>query len=172
MLKGTIVELQDMLACREARVQRQEQYLADFAEQKPTLISFSLNIPGPVKTNTALHKLFEDGLAAIQAVLAEQRVTVLKEEAIAAPTGDEALWAVVGSPEAIKSEMTRLEESLPLGRLFDIDVLNAQGEKLSRAFPRHCLICGEQAQGCARSRKHSVEELTLKIEQLLRDNNY
>ena len=39
--------------------------------------------------------------------------------------------------------------------------------KLSRGTYRKCIICGCQAQECARSRKHSVEELQAKIEELL-----
>ncbi len=33
--------------------------------------------------------------------------------------------------------------------------------------PRRCLLCGEQAQVCARSRRHSVEDLTERISKML-----
>ena len=73
-----------------------------------------------------------------------------------------------GNARLVKEKMTALEESRPLGRLFDIDILDANGEKLSRPIPRRCLICDEQAQVCARSRRHSVEELMAKIEEMLK----
>ena len=62
---------------------------------------------------------------------------------------------------------TEIEESHPRGRLFDMDVIGTDGMKLSRGTYRKCIICGCQAQECARSRKHSVEELQAKIEELL-----
>ena len=69
--------------------------------------------------------------------------------------------------EDIKTLATEIEESHPLGRLFDMDVIGTDGMKLSRGTYRKCIICGCQAQECARSRKHSVEELQAKIEELL-----
>ena len=59
-----------------------------------------------------------------------------------------------------------------LGRLFDIDVLDAGGKKLSREGlglpPRKCLLCEQPAHACARSRTHTVMELTERIESILR----
>ena len=48
-----------------------------------------------------------------------------------------------------------------------MDVIGTDGEKLSRGVYRKCLICGCQAQECARSRKHSVEELQDKIMKMI-----
>ena len=61
-----------------------------------------------------------------------------------------------------------IEESSQLGRLFDIDIIDINFEKLSRKSFRKCLICEEQAQECGRSRKHSVEELQNKVEEILK----
>ncbi|WP_270400039.1 citrate lyase holo-[acyl-carrier protein] synthase [Mitsuokella multacida] len=33
--------------------------------------------------------------------------------------------------------------------------------------PRRCLLCGEQAQVCSRSRRHSFEDLTKRISKML-----
>ena len=48
-----------------------------------------------------------------------------------------------------------------------MDVIDINFEKLSRKSFRKCLICEAQAQECGRSRKHSVEELQNKIEEIL-----
>ena len=165
MLIGTPVELPDMLMAREARAAAQQ----DFQKAHPgcTLLSFGLNIPGPVKTNDDLRRLFADGLHAIEERLHEGGWTILEQREHHAPTGDECLIAIEGKPAAIKGAMTELEEQHPLGRLFDIDVLDAAGHKLSRPTPRRCLLCSEQAQVCARSRRHSVEDLTSRIQEML-----
>ena len=63
--------------------------------------------------------------------------------------------------------MQHIEEAHPLGRLFDIDVLDSEGHKLSRPQYRPCLICGNQAQLCARTRRHTVAEMQAKIEEML-----
>ena len=71
---------------------------------------------------------------------------------------------------SITALMTSIEETHPLGRLFDIDVLDTTGTKLSRKIYRKCFLCGCQAQECASSRKHSVSELQAYIAKEI--NNY
>lgn len=164
MLKGIPVELPAMLAWRESRASLQGELTE---KHHSPLLSFSLNIPGPVKTNANLFRLFEDGLSSITSLLQDMGVAVLETKERHAPPGDECLMAFRGDARIVKEKMTALEESHPLGRLFDIDILDEGGEKLSRPRPRRCLICDEQAQVCARSRRHSVEELTGKIEEML-----
>lgn len=80
---------------------------------------------------------------------------------------NELIMALDAPAEDIKTLATEIEESHPLGRLFDMDVIGTDSMKLSRGTYRKCIICGCQAQECARSRKHSVEELQEKIEELL-----
>lgn len=165
MLTGTPVALPEMLARREARAAEQAELLARW---HAPLISFCLNIPGPVKTTPALRRLFDDGLAQIHARLARNGYAIRAEQERHAATGDECLLAAAGDAAALKEQMTSIEDAHPLGRLFDIDVIDAASEKLSRPAPRLCLLCGRQAQDCARSRRHSVEELTAHIEMRLR----
>ena len=46
-------------------------------------------------------------------------------------------------------------------------VINTDCTKLSRPVFRKCLICGKQAQECARSRTHTVKELQNAVDELL-----
>ena len=82
-------------------------------------------------------------------------------------TGDELLLAIDCPAEKIKNLTTEIEETHPIGRLFDMDVIDTDGQKLSRPSYRKCIICGCQAQECARTRKHTVEEMQAKIEEML-----
>lgn len=164
MLEGIHVELPQMLAAREKRFCLQQELLQ---KHHCPLISFCLNIPGPVKTNSKLSALFVAGLQAISDSLAKAQLNPIASHETHASTGDEALLVVDASPALLKELMTKIEESNPLGRLFDIDVLDRDGNKLSRTTPRRCLLCNEQAQACARSRRHSVEELTNYIAEIL-----
>ena len=164
MLKGNHVELPAMLAAREDRARRQAR-LRD--EYHAPLLSFCLNIPGPVKTTPELRKLFDAAVSDIKKILDADGITILATDEQHADTGDELLLAAAGDAAEMKQHMTELEETHPLGRLFDIDIIDVDGQKLSRPVPRRCLLCSEQAQACASTRRPSVAELTAKIESML-----
>lgn len=164
MLSGTAVTIADMMTRRDQRVEEQQFFLSKYTSP---VISFCLNIPGPIKTTADLRRLFDDGLDAIIKLLSSNNFPVLDRIEIHASTGDEAVLSVQSSAVELKKIMSEIEESHPLGRLFDIDVIDINGEKLSRNTYRKCLICDKQAQECARSRTHSVEEMQNKIEELL-----
>ena len=69
---------------------------------------------------------------------------------------------------ALKAATIELEESIPLARLWDLDVFDAKGNLLSRADfalpPRACLVCGNEAKICARTRKHAVDEIVAEMQ--------
>lgn len=163
-MDGETVSLEEMLLCRERRQERQRALLE---RHGVPLLSFTMNIPGPVKTNAPLRRAFDEGLTAIRRELAALGVPTREALEIHEKTGDEALLALDGDAGAVKARMTAIEESHPLGRLFDIDILDETGRKLSRPAYRPCLLCGEQAQVCARSRRHSVAELQSRIDGML-----
>lgn len=85
--------------------------------------------------------------------------------------GREALLIVAGEAIMLKRLCIQLEDVHPLGRLFDYDVLNQDGEAVHResvgATQRTCLICDEPAHACARSRRHNLLELLALIEQMI-----
>ena len=90
---------------------------------------------------------------------------------------DEVVARRLGQPPERRREALRrprLQRALqqhPLGRLFDLDVLHTDGRSLSRREfdlpPRRCLICDDLAAVCGRSRRHSNEELQVRIRQIL-----
>ena len=66
-----------------------------------------------------------------------------------------------------------LEDTHPLGRLFDADIILPEGRPLSRtelgAPPRRCLLCDREARFCMRNGSHTREELHAKIAQMIAD---
>ena len=162
------VSLQEMLAAREHRSYLQTQLLKQY---KKSLISFTLNIPGPVKVLPGVPQAFETGCKRIEALLKERLVLVQHMETIKEKTGYEAFYNVDANPDFIKELMVSLEDQDRLGRLFDIDVLRQDGSKVSRedlgCAPRTCLLCQKPAHVCSRSRAHSVPELTAEISRIL-----
>ncbi|MDO5391814.1 MAG: citrate lyase holo-[acyl-carrier protein] synthase [Eubacteriales bacterium] len=92
-------------------------------------------------------------------------------EEINEATGNEAYYVIQSDPLIIKKLTSDLEDESELGRLFDMDVLRPNGEKVDRAelglSPRRCLICGGPAKECARSHTHTVEQLQERTLQIL-----
>lgn len=173
MYAGPLVSLQQVLDSREQRVGRQREWLA--AHSLP-LISFTINMPGEVKLNLISRIAFEQGYAEIKNVCSEQGASVIDSGVFRSDCGHECLIVVAGiRVEELKRRMVAIEDNHPLGRLFDIDVLNNQGIALSRSqfgHPRrNCLLCGNDAKACARNRIHSLPALIDKMCEMINDCN-
>ncbi len=164
-MKGNEINLTQMLERREQRFNEQKFFLDKFHSP---LISFSMNIPGPVKTNDDIFNAFMFGKKLLLDELNIIHADINDVLEIHEDTGDELLLSVKNiSPEILKNLTLKIENNNNFGRLFDIDVIDEAGNKLSRKNFRKCLICGKQAQECARSRTHSVEEMQIAVEKLL-----
>lgn len=81
------VNLQEMLAARERRCYLQTQLLHQY---KKSLISFTLNIPGPVKVLTDVPEAFASGCQRIETLLKDRLVLIQHMETIKEKTGYEA----------------------------------------------------------------------------------
>lgn len=167
-MEGIEITLPQMMDCRERRIYIQNKLLQKY--RRP-VISFCMNIPGPIKTNPQIRAAFLAGKKELLDALRTHEYAVLQEADLTEPTGDEWIAAVDANAEEIKEVTMEIENSHPLGRLFDMDVININNEKLSRPRFRKCLICDRQAQECARSRTHTVAEMQAAIEQMLKDFN-
>ena len=164
-MQGIEVGIDEILNCREKRVVIQNEMIRKY--RKP-IISFIMNIPGPIKTNDEIKKAFDIGKNLILEKLKENNIEILEIQELNENTGNELFISANSSAEKIKNMTVAIEESCELGRLFDIDVIDINFEKLSRKSFRKCLICEEQAQECGRSRKHSIKELQDKIEEIFK----
>ena len=160
------ITLFEMLDAREARALRQRELLEEF--RRP-LVSFTLNIPGPVKDSPLIRRGYAAGLARLDAALDAAGMEVLHREEKLAPTGPELLLAADADAGALKALCLAIEDDSPMGRLFDLDVLAPNGEKLERPSPRRCLVCGRPGRDCASRRLHSVEELQSAVRRILTD---
>lgn len=150
--------LQEILHAREQRVQIQKQLLAHF--QKP-LLCFTMNIPGPQKLNRDVSIGFAVGNWLLCDALDSKQV--LHTQIYRRATGCESFYVVDMPATELKKLALELEEIQPIGRLFDMDVLDVSGEKISRetlGYPRRkCLLCDNDAAVCGRSRTHRLEDL-------------
>ena len=153
------VTVADMMTAREARYMMQQTLLSRYPGS--VLVCLTMNIAGPVKNTVQIRRAFEWGKRQIAAVLRAHRVVF--DAAISEKTGPEAVFAVMADALEVKRRLCMLEDGCAAGRLLDIDVITGEGEKISRTEvglpPRKCLLCGQDAPVCARSRTHSAKEL-------------
>ena len=157
-------DLAALLASREARRGRVSALLNEYAA---TVVVLTLNIPGADKVPPFAGAVVAEGIRTVTAVCSDSG-GLLHNELLELPTGFE-WYAVLGDSGAeIKRRMISVEESHPLGRLFDIDVHAADGTPCGREAldipPRRCLICERPAHECGRSRRHALAELLEEIE--------
>ena len=159
-IKGQEASLEEILDGRERRGEIQRELLT---RKGASLVSFTLNIPGPVKVFPFAIWLFETGDRLIRQMVKEEQGEILQSREKRENMGLEGFYLLDLAPEKVKRNLSIAEENHPLGRLFDFDVLDRWGRKVSRqelGFPeRKCLICGGPAFLCSRSRKHSAKEV-------------
>ena len=164
--------LMELLDSRENRVRHQQELLAEYGG---SLVSMTLNIPGPVKDSPEYRKALRRGMEELKEKIASvtEPEGFLHEEIRDLITGPEGYLCISKetlSPMELKKAAVEVEEESPLGRLFDIDVLTAEGG-ISRAAlgapPRRCLICPRDAKACARSRAHSMDELLARVAEII-----
>ncbi|MFI3227561.1 MAG: triphosphoribosyl-dephospho-CoA synthase CitG [Clostridia bacterium] len=157
---GQPITLEQMLDAREFRMHMQESLIEKF--EKP-LISFTLNIVGPVKVFDLSKKAYAEGIFIIKNYCKASGLNIVNFTEILENTGYEAFFSIDADPIKIKKTISQIETNCKLGRLFDIDVINIDGQKISRTdigmSGRKCLLCENDTFVCSRSRAHSVDDI-------------
>ena len=165
------IGLPDMLEARERRSHRQNDLRASYPGC--TMVCFTMNIAGPVKNSPLIRRGFLHGCALFRQQLMRLRKKAVYEVLWDEPTGNEGYFMVDLPAIRVKRLTAEIEDQDPVGRLFDMDVLDAGGRKLDReelGLPgRTCLLCDLPAKVCARSRTHTVAQLQERTWKMLAD---
>lgn len=157
-----MITLEQLLRSRDERAAYQQRMLEEYPDK--TLVSFTVQLPGPEKRNQWSAQVAEAGVDALKERFGEPSGTRDKD------TGFEAYWLVREPALEAKRRCCEIEEKHPLGRLMDIDVIRKDGP-VSRTEagyePRRCLLCDRPARFCIRARTHTCEELLQRIEEMV-----
>lgn len=156
------VSLSQILEARERRAALQQSALR---EHGGPLLCFTMNLAGPIKRSPLADFAFLAG----ERMIAEKGFKARQHIRLCLPTGCEALYAFGLPAPALKAAAMALEDSLPVCRLFDLDVIGPDGIKLSRPEQRPCLVCGGPAAACGRSRAHGLSAVQEATHALLAD---
>ena len=185
-MKNMPITLDELLASRDARHAMQQKLMAEHSGK--TLVCLTVVIPGSVKRNQqsltvaraavkAMRKAYNisDDLLPETELLTNELKIETRECLVERDlnTGYEAYLITPLPLLEAKRVAVDIEDTHPLGRLFDIDVIDAQGIPVSRdrvgGQPRRCLVCDHGARYCMRMRWHTQEEIWARIKQMTDD---
>jgi len=128
------------------------------------IISLSINIPGSNKLTNDAKYIFDVAMDEIKKL----NLKIKKVQTLKAVSGYEAQISVDDDAIKIKRRVTKIEQSHFLGRFMDIDVIGIDEKQISREdismAERKCFICQNSAKICARSKRHTLDELLLFIQ--------
>ena len=185
-MKNMPITLDELLASRDARHAMQQKLMAEHSGK--TLVCLTVVMPGSVKRNQqsltvaraavkAMRKAYNisDDLLPETELLTNELKIETRECLVERDlnTGYEAYLITPLPLLEAKRVAVEIEDTHPLGRLFDIDVIDKQGIPVSRdrvgGQPRRCLVCDHEARYCMRMRWHTQEEIWARIRQLTDD---
>ena len=160
------ITLDQLLASREERASFQKELLKSYPGK--TLVCLTVIMPGKVKRNLQSLIVAQAALTALVYAFGD---SMLKLEVRDRQTGYEAYLETTLSHGEAKRKTCSIEDTHPLGRLFDLDVIDADGVPISRETiglnPRKCLICDNEARYCMRNRTHTLSELSARIDEMI-----
>lgn len=159
--------LEEILNSREDRANKQIEILREYPY---SLISFTLNTPGIVKSSDLYNRIHQLGMDSIIKLLDDKGTRIRHKEVLNKSTGNEGYISVDMDAKELKGLMVSIEINNELGRIFDIDVFDKEHNQMSRTDlgleTRKCLLCNKDAKVCMREKNHTYEELIERIEQL------
>ena len=164
-----MITLEDLLLSRDRRTQRQRSLLGRYPGS--CLLCLTVIPPGMEKRTPVSLEIAAAGVQAVR-----ESFNIIYEDLRDLETGYEGYFTVAGEPFELKRSAVLLEESHPLGRLWDLDVIVPSGaavRPLSRdeigLGERPCLLCGKPVRLCMRLRSHTPEELISRMEEMVSD---
>ncbi len=160
------VTLDELLQSRDNRHLRHLELLQQYPEW--TLVSVTMVMPGPVKSNPISLTLADKAEAFLQQ---NQFLQIEFMERRDLHTGSEIYFVSRLPLLEAKRLCCLIEDGYPLGRLWDFDVIRPDSTPLSRTEigfePRKCIICeNEPSINCIRARRHTKPDLYARVEEI------
>lgn len=164
---NTTPTLEQILTSRDLRVEEQYRLLEAYPEG--VLIVLTVVMPGSVKQCENSQIIGQAGVEEIDRVFGKNIIFRNVRDLF---TGYEAYFVVAGTDiDNVKTKTVEIEETHPLGRLMDIDVIGSDGCPVSRrkngGGGRKCIICDDDARICMRLQRHSYKDILDKINRIV-----
>ncbi|MCI6671504.1 MAG: citrate lyase holo-[acyl-carrier protein] synthase [Prevotella sp.] len=160
------VTLDNLLAARDKRQATQLNLIEKYPDY--ALVCLTVVAPGKVKRNAQTSIIAREAVIALKEVFKNDVKYFMDYDLM---TGFEAYFLISISRLKVKEKVCIIEEEHPLGRLFDIDVIDKNGQPISRSAvgraERKCLICQHEARYCMRNHTHTLSDLQEHIKSLI-----
>ncbi|MBS9768733.1 MAG: triphosphoribosyl-dephospho-CoA synthase [Flavobacteriaceae bacterium] len=131
-------------------------------------VSLNFNMPSYPKSSAVLRKAFECVQTALQRYFIAERVHSVADATavLHSDCGDFYLQGVEYACEdtELKTLLEKFEERHELGRLLDIDLMNAKDELISSGKAKKCFLCDEPAKECMKANRHEYTEILQHID--------
>lgn len=163
----------DILNVLDAREQRWEMRKSLAEKSSSTIITITLCIPLNYRTGEEFWPVFLRLCKAFYKILISEDNSVHYEGCIRCEDGPAFFISSRAEAEEIKKICVYAEETIPGGRMLDIDVMNRDKKQISRSDiglpPRKCFICDNPAYLCVSRRLHSSEEVAVWVNKLKKE---
>lgn len=160
------ITLDQLLASRDARHALQMRLIAEHPDC--ALVCLTVVMPGNVKRNSQSLTVAHAAVEALRQAFSLAEGSIIERDL---DTGYEAFLLVRGDLLSVKRTACAIEDTHPLGRLFDIDVIDTHGIPVPRTAvggsPRRCLVCDNEARYCMRNRSHTQDTIWQRINALV-----
>lgn len=157
------VTLEEMLQSRDERHQIQMRLIGENPDD--TLVCLTVIMPGSIKRNETSHTVWREAQKALQPHFG------LPVYTRSLSTGFESYFITSQPHSQAKKTACQIEDTHPLGRLFDIDVILKDGTPMTRTDvgdpTRKCLLCDNEARYCMRNHTHTLKEILTCIEEMV-----
>lgn len=155
----------------QAREQRQQQKLY-MVEKGYHLVSLQLNIPGFLKSNSLLTAFIKHVDAAFSRYVTSLNANNSWNEKheISDAAGDSIIYLFAQSKNEaseLKQITEAFEQEFELGRIVDLDVLDANGFPISSGKAKPCFVCEHPAEDCRKTKRHTIAEVRQSMEKAI-----
>ncbi|MFA6939649.1 MAG: citrate lyase holo-[acyl-carrier protein] synthase [Clostridiaceae bacterium] len=163
----------NILNVLDAREQRWEMRKSLAEKCNCTIITITLCIPLSYRTGEEFWPVFLHLCKAFYKILLSKDNSVHYEGCIRSEDGPAFFISAEAEAEEIKKICVYAEETIPGGRMLDIDVMNSDKKQIGRSdiglSPRKCFICENPACLCVSRRLHSSDQVAVYVYKLKKE---
>ena len=166
------IKLLKVLDAREERWIRRRMIVQ---KNKRCLITVTLCVPFNYRTSDEFYEIFLNLCREFWDILIYKGYKVYSEGYMRNEDGPAFFVSTEDNAFKIKKICAETEDTITGGRMLDIDVMDSEGNPISRSDiglpPRKCFVCNKPASVCVSRKLHSSDEISAVVEQLKKQVN-
>lgn len=166
----------ELLKVLEAREQRWKMRRELVEKRHTCLITITLCVPVIFRTDDEFYTLFMKLCNSFLEIFITRGYKAEFEGCIRGDDGPAFFISTETEAKEVKKVCVEAEETIPGGRMLDIDVMDSHGTPVDRSDiglpPRKCFVCENPASVCVSRKLHSSEEISSRVQELKKQIKY